>query len=70
MKRTKKVKANPVREGFVVRDVWTLPRTAEAYDAMVAQVEKHLPLSWVIKRAVAIIALRAIGITRPKEEQQ
>lgn len=80
-KRTKKVKARLTYgdNGFG----WTIPRTAEAYDAMVEQMKKSLMsqgyilATWhglcevnpAVAQELAVCALRAIGITRPKEQR-
>lgn len=55
--------------------IWSLPRTAAAYDAMVEQMAKAKARSEGYRytrfmygyQNDAIAALRAIGITRPKE---
>lgn len=76
--KLKKVKANPVVIHGCGGASWAIPRTAETYDQMVQQMIKAIFLAddephW--NRANlhpyyekhAIFALRAIGITRPKE---
>ena len=84
--RTRKVKASTDLPRLLWEPVWTLPRTAEAYDAMVEQMAKviyveayrrsfYKPTPWKTLavfwqngyRASARAALRAIGITRPKQ---
>ncbi len=58
------------------KEVWTLPRTAEDYDAMVEQMALGIARCWKnsivdpVWRKEARAALRAIGITRPKETKQ
>lgn len=68
-KRTKKVKAEAtVLLGSPISPVWSLPRTAADYDAMVEQMavgagSYNGPLGF---DGMMQSALRAIGITRPK----
>lgn len=76
--RPRRVKALDSTISRLRLPVWSLPRTAEAYDAMVEQMvqaifraddEPHWNRAnlhaYYKKHAVA--ALRAIGITRPKD---
>ncbi len=82
--RKRKVKAEPANAfawEYSAVPEWKLPRTAEAYDAMVEQMAEaiHIDEGWVISwsgecsayrdalRDSVCAALRSIGVTRPQE---
>lgn len=82
-KRTRPRRVKAVKDSVVTKwgeppqRYWLIPRTAEAYDAMVRQwtisavhtyaTKLALVLPFDVAEAMAIAALRSIGITRPKD---
>lgn len=67
--KRKKVKAVEQYSWDEFSETWEIPRTAEAYDQMVEQIANSVNFhECFIGETGAKNALRAIGITRPKED--